>query len=93
MPYVFMEELPEGMEAADVVERSELDSTISERDEARQQRDDAIERAVQAEGDLQAQKEKYAETFFQKRQSKPDKPKGDYEKPATMNAFRVGGAF
>lgn len=92
MPYVFMEELPEGFEEADVVERSELDSITTERDEARQQRDSAIERAEQAEGDLQAQKEKYANTFLSSQRKNPE-PKGDYSKPHDMSAFKIGGMF
>ena len=92
MPYVFVEELIEGLEEADVVERSELETITSERDEARQQRDDAIERAVKAESDLTAQKEKFANTFFQQRSQMP-KPNKNMPKPATMDAFKIGGGF
>lgn len=74
MPYIFVEELPEEVEEADVVERSELDSAITERDEARTQRDEAIERAVSAENDLAKQKEKYANTFLSKKPEKKEEP-------------------
>lgn len=85
MPYVFVEELPEDAEEADVVERSELDSTITERDEARSQRDEAIERAEAAESDLEKQREKYANTFLS-RKREPE-PNNDYKKPMGMSSL------
>ena len=91
MPYIFVEELGEDMEEADVVERSELDSAILERDDARSQRDEAIERASRAESDLAAQKEKYANTFLSNRQKTPEKEKR--EAPKSMDMFKIGGGF
>lgn len=92
MPYIFVEELPEDAEEADVVERSELDSAITERDDARNQRDEAIERATQAESDLKAQKEKYANTFLSSRQKTPE-PNKKPVAPKTMDMFKIGGGF
>lgn len=92
MPYVFVEVLDEGMEEADVVERSELDNAITERDAAREQRDQAIERADKAETDLTAQKEKYANTFLSRSRQKP-KHEGDAKPAHTLDTFKIGGWF
>jgi hypothetical protein len=78
MPYVFYEELPEGMSEADVVERAELESTLEELESAREQRDQAISRAESAEQGLREAKEKYANTFLSKpptRLEPKEKPK------------------
>ena len=86
MPYIFVEELPEDAQEADVVERSELDSAITERDEARSQRDEAIERAAAAESDLEKQREKYANTFL-KRKREPEPSNDEYEKPTGISSL------
>ena len=64
MPYVFYDEVPEGMEPVDVVERSEHDSILESLRNAESMRDAAIERAESLEHDLKEQKKKYAETFL-----------------------------
>lgn len=64
MPYIFVEELMEGQTEADVVERADYDAIITERDEVLTQRDTAIDRAETAESELKAQKQKYADAFF-----------------------------
>jgi hypothetical protein len=66
MPYVRYDEdsMPEGMEAADVVERSEYDAIITERDEIMAQRDDAIVRAETAEKGWEESRNKYADAFL-----------------------------
>lgn len=61
MPYIMVEEVPEGMEAVDVVERSEYDKVIGERDAYAQQRDDAIARISDAEKAVRDAKAKYAD--------------------------------
>lgn len=66
MPYVFLEELGEGQEEADVVERSEYESLNEKLQSALDQRDQAIERAVKAEGDYGKMRQKYADTFLNK---------------------------
>lgn len=64
MPYYYYEEEVEGMEAADVVERSEHDTVVKELDEVRVQRDAAISRAEAAEAGWEEAKEKYANAFL-----------------------------
>lgn len=61
MPYIMVEEVPEGMEAVDVIERSEYDSVVTERDQYQQQRDDALARIEKAEADARDAKAKYAD--------------------------------
>lgn len=72
MPYLYVEELEEGQEEADVVERSVHDSVLESLRTAEQMRDDAISRAEAAEGDLRKQKEKYANTFLSKKPESGD---------------------
>ena len=70
MPYVFYDEVPEGMEPASVVELSEHESLLESLRMAENMRDAAIEKAENLEKDLYEQKKKYAETFL----SKPQNP-------------------
>lgn len=60
MPYVFYDELPDGMEEADVVPRSELDALTAERDELVATRDELADHVSVLETDLRQSREKYA---------------------------------
>lgn len=64
MPYVFVEQVEEGQEEADVIERSDFDTIKEELESVKNQRDAAIERAVKAEDDYGKMREKYANTFL-----------------------------
>lgn len=64
MPYVFVEELEEGVEGADVVERSEYEQLRASVDELASQRDTLIERAETAEKDAREARDKYAHAFI-----------------------------
>ena len=64
MPYVYREELGEGEVEADVVERSDYDAVIVERDELATQRDTLIERAETAERGWAESRNKYADAFL-----------------------------
>lgn len=64
MPYIFVEELEEGQEAAEVVDKSDYETLDSLYQEAQNQRDAAIERAVNAESDYSKMRQKYADTFL-----------------------------
>lgn len=77
MPYVFVEELGDGQEEADVVERTQFDEVMESLHTAETMRDSAIQRAEQSERDLAAQKRKYAETFL----SKPPIQQGSKNEP------------
>lgn len=61
MPYIMVEEVPEGMEPVDVVPRADYDAAVSERDQYAQQRDDALGRIAQAEQDVRDAKARYAD--------------------------------
>ena len=64
MPYIYVEELEEGQEEAEVIERNEHDALLQQLEETREQRDSAIERAEAAEKGWQEAKEKYANTVL-----------------------------
>lgn len=64
MPYIFVEELEEGQEPAEVVDKADYESLDSLYQEAQNQRDAAIERAVNAENDYSKMRQKYADTFL-----------------------------
>ena len=88
MPYIFIEELPEGTEEADVVERGEYDGLSQQLEEAREQRDEAIARAETAEAGWREAKEKYANTFL----TTPARIKENHE-PPTYSAQSVSELF
>lgn len=64
MPYIFVEELEEGQEPAEVVDKADYETLDSLYQEAQNQRDAAIERAVNAENDYSKMRQKYADTFL-----------------------------
>jgi hypothetical protein len=66
MPYIYVENLEEGQEEANVYTQEDIDKANERITELEQQRDTAIERAVDAENKLRESKEKYANTFFNK---------------------------
>lgn len=61
MPYIMVEEVPEGMEAVEVVPKSDYEAAISEIDHYQQQRDDAIEQIAAAQREAADAKAKYAD--------------------------------
>ena len=75
MPYVYVEQVEEGMQEADVVERSDLDTIKEELESIKNQRDEAIERAVKAEEDYGKMREKYANTFLSNKPKPIKEPK------------------
>lgn len=87
MPYAYYEELPEGIEAADVVDRSEYDAVITERDEIATQRDGAIERAESAEADARKAKEKYANAFLTTPNRVKEEQKANVKKDSGVQSF------
>ena len=61
MPYIMVDEIPEGYEPADVIGREEYDKVIEERDSYEKQRDDAIAKINDAEKEVREAKAKYAD--------------------------------
>lgn len=64
MPYVYYDELPEGVEEADVVTREDYDTLVAERDSVIEQRDDALTQIQEANKEVREVKAKYADTIL-----------------------------
>ena len=87
MPYIEVDEIEEGYEAADVVARSEYDAVISERDEVVTQRDEAIVRAETAEADAKKMRDKYAKAFLTTPQRIKEETEEDVKKESRKRSF------
>lgn len=64
MPYVFVEELSEGQEEADVVTREDFESVSQSLLDANSDIESLTDRAIKAEGDLDTLRRKYANAFM-----------------------------
>lgn len=85
MPYILVEEVPEGMEAVDVVPRADYDTAVTERDQYAQQRDDALGQIAQAQQEARDAKARYADYILGG--SKPDStPKTETPKHGPLSA-------
>jgi hypothetical protein len=83
MPYVYYEELPEGLEAADVVSHEHYDTLAEELAATVEQRDEALEHLEASRRETREAKAKYASFILdankQGKQKEPEetpKPKG-----------------
>lgn len=76
MPYIEVEELPEGAVEADVVSREEYDNLAKELGDASDQRDSLISQVTDLESSLKEEKNKFAKTFIEAR-SNAGAPKKD----------------
>lgn len=88
MPYVFKEILDDEETEADVVEREEYDAVIRDRDELMVQRDDAINRAEEAERGWQEAKNKYADAFLTSPARVKREQEEDVKRDGTVVSFR-----
>lgn len=75
MPYIEVEELPEGVEAADVVLRSDYDAVVAERDSTIEQRDDALTQIRDAQDREREARAKYAQLVLDSAQNHEPEPK------------------
>lgn len=82
MPYVFYEELPEGLEAADVVSHENYDTLAEELAATVEQRDQALETLESSRRETREAKAKYAKFILDanKQQGNPKEPE-DAPKP------------
>ena len=64
MPYIEVDEVPEGTEAVDVVLRSEYDAVVQERDSTAAQRDEALQQIEEAHAEVRKVKERYADAIL-----------------------------
>lgn len=81
MPYIEVEELPEGAAEADVVPREEYDSLAKELGDASEQRDSLIGQVTDLESSLKEERSRFARAFIEARSNagapkKDDPPKG-----------------
>ena len=83
MPYVFMEELGEGMEEADVVSRDDYSTLETERDVLALEKEDAVARAETLKAELESAKTKFADAFL----TTPDKVKSNQSRDIREDGF------
>jgi len=81
MPYIEVEELPEGTQEADVVSRAEYEAVVSERDSTIEQRDTALTRISEMEQTVRDTKAKYAEAVLNSGTKKQPSTKEDEKVP------------
>lgn len=86
MPYIFVEEIEEGQQEADVVEKDIVDAVASERDqlkttldEVTKERDELVTERDDLKSELTNTKVKYADAFMSQlkdpKERKPEPPK------------------
>ncbi len=81
MPYVFYDELPEGLEAADVVSHEHYDTLADELAATVEQRDQALQTLETSRRETREAKAKYAKLILDaNKQAKPKEPE-DAPKP------------
>lgn len=81
MPYIMVDELPEGTEEAYVVDKNEYDSAVSDRDAL-------LERAVKAEDAYSSLQKKYASAFLSTRP-----PQGETSPATDTGAHSISDLF
>jgi hypothetical protein len=79
MPYVYYEELPEGLEAADVVSHEHYDTLADELAATVEQRDQALETLEDSRRETREAKAKYAKFILDA--NKQDKPREPEDEP------------
>ncbi len=90
MPYIYVEEVPEGTEAAEVVSQENYDSLAEELAATMGQRDEALQHLEESRKETRAAKAKYAKYILD-----GDKSKDEDQKPETPKAegMTVGKLF
>lgn len=90
MPYIFVDEIPDDVEEAEVVSKEEYDGLMEDFNNLTVQRDEAIERAEIAEEGWKKSREKYANAFL----STPSKVKdNESAKVENLTAQSFGSLF
>lgn len=87
MPYVFVEELGEGQEEADVVERDVTDAIADERDEARSQVESLTSERDSLAQQLNAAKTKFADAFLSTPQKAVEEQKQNVHKQDSVSSY------
>ena len=91
MPYIYVEEVPEGTEAAEVVSQEHYDSLADELAATVGQRDEALQHLEESRKETRAAKAKYAKYVL----DGGSKDKGEDQKPEAPKAegMTVGKLF
>ena len=71
MPYVYYDELPDGLEAVDVIEQANYDALADELAGAIAQRDEALEKLEESRKETRAAKAKYANAVLGGKKDEP----------------------
>lgn len=93
MPYVFYEELPDGMDEVDVVPRADYDALVEERDSTIQQRDDALTQIEEARKEVRDVKAKYADTILTANRKSKTEPKPEPKRSKPSLAMSTSELF
>ena len=72
MPYIYVEDVPEGTEAADVVSREDYDGVVQERDQYASQRDEALGQIEEHDKAKRAAESKYADLILGMGKNQPE---------------------
>ena len=92
MPYVYYEELPEGLEAADVVSHEHYDTLADELAATVEQRDQALETLESSRRETREAKAKYAKFVLDANKQQTQKEPEDEPKPTgkrTADLFAI----
>lgn len=84
MPFIEVDELPEGAVGADVVPRTDYDAKVGELGEVTAQRDELLGRAESAERDLKSARDAYARAFLA---NDPPAKTGAEPEPEPVNTY------
>lgn len=88
MPYIYVETLEEGQEEVEVFTQDDINELNSKIQELENQRDAAIDRAVEAEKNYSETRKKYADTFL-----KSSKPSQHVNKPVNIPPQSLNDLF
>lgn len=77
MPYVYYDELPDGLEAADVVSQEHYDALADELAASNGQRDEALEQIEEARREAREARAKYAQAILDGKPKDEPEPKQD----------------
>lgn len=91
MPYVYYDELPDGLEAADAVSQEHYDALADELAASNTQRDEALEQIEEARREAREAKAKYAQAILDGKPKQEPDPKQDPE--AKPKAATIASLF
>lgn len=84
MPYIMVDEVPEGTEAVDVVLRTEYDAVVQERDRTIEQRDEALRQVEESQKMARETRAKYADAILTANRETPKAPEPSKAEPPKL---------